>query len=610
MKIKSLLAIAFMALSANAVAQEAQYSVADVTINPGGTAALEINLAGAETYTSATIDLQLPTGISIAKVMNDDDEEVFDVTSERTKSKHALEVSVVNAENNIYRILSYSSNNGTFKDAGVLFKVSLQAAADIAAGQYPAKVIADGQTEGSKTQVLVTPAGDQYFASDVEFKVIVAEAEEEPDPEFYNKQFLVIDDTSTNLGEGSFTVAIGAARASSNAKIVGDAIKVYVRSIEEAVAAGNPTLTNDQPLADDNGNWADWDTQFFITFGEENKLEAGDKIRLMMDVKADVACNVGPQSHAAPGAYIDWQCVGGVDFGTDWSSFDSGDKEVGSGPANGMYTFAFGLANKNILPNTFYFKNIKVVITKPKEQIIYDEAEVVVNNACDEGGDDYNYYCNEWRDRTAGAEVFHGKAKLEGGCVKVWVRSAEEAAAAGNATTPVTDGVPEELKEDYSNFADWDSQFFIRFDPNRALAAGDKVQLTMKVKADADATVGTQCHSEPGNYLHWYAVGDVNFTTDWAPFDSGQKDVAEGGNWGQLIAGTHCIAFNLAKKIENTYYFDDISLTVFKKTTATGVYDTFKIKPQTGVRYNLAGQKVDENYKGIVIENGRKFYNK
>jgi hypothetical protein len=25
------------------------------------------------------------------------------------------------------------------------------------------------------------------------------------------------------------------------------------------------------------------------------------------------------------------------------------------------------------------------------------------------------------------------------------------------------------------------------------------------------------------------------------------------------------------------------------------------------IRYNLAGQKVDANYKGIVIENGKKF---
>jgi len=32
-----------------------------------------------------------------------------------------------------------------------------------------------------------------------------------------------------------------------------------------------------------------------------------------------------------------------------------------------------------------------------------------------------------------------------------------------------------------------------------------------------------------------------------------------------------------------------------------------KAQAKAGIRYNLAGQKVDANYKGIVIENGKKF---
>ena len=613
MKIKSLLFVsAFLALSTSAMADE--FSVPDVEIQPGQEVEVEVSLTNPDVaYCIFTVDLMLPDGITVASTLNKKGNVVYTETCKLNEDRiedHQLTVGAIEGG---FRFLGKSDTNSEFYETeGTLFTVTLKADENIAPGKYTAKLIADGETAGGKLQVCCDPAGNQYFLKDVEFTITVPEVEEEPDPEFYNKQFLVIDDASSNLGEGSFTVAIGAARATGNAKIVGDAIKVYVRSIEEAVAAGNPTTTNNQELAEDYGNWADWDTQFFITFGEDNKLEAGSKIRLMMDVKADVACNVGPQSHAAPGTYIDWQCVGGVDFGTDWTPFDSGDKEVGQGPANGMYTFAFGLANKDFLPNTFYFKNIKVVITKPKEQIIYDDAEVVVNNACDEGGDDYNYWCNEWRDMSAGATVFHGKAKLEGGAVKVYVRSREQAAEAGNATLTGGDA----LNEDFSNYADWDSQFFIRFDPNRALEPGDKMQLKMKVKADvAQEGVGTQCHAEPGEYLHWNCFGNVNFTTEFAEFTSNQLEAAPRGDdgnfpWNMGAAGTHCIAFNLAKGIENTYYFDDISLIVSKKTTATGVYDTFIVKPTKGVRYNLAGQKVDENYKGIVIENGRKFYNK
>jgi hypothetical protein len=149
------------------------YGVGDVSINPGEKAAIEISLDGAEAYTSATIDLQLPAGISIAKVMNEDDEEVFDVSSERTKSKHALEVALVDAGNNIYRIMTYASNNATFKASGVMFAIGLQAAADAADGVYAAKIIADGEANGSKTQVLVTPDGTQAFAKDVEFNITV-----------------------------------------------------------------------------------------------------------------------------------------------------------------------------------------------------------------------------------------------------------------------------------------------------------------------------------------------------------------------------------------------------------------------------------------------------
>ena len=39
---------------------------------------------------------------------------------------------------------------------------------------------------------------------------------------------------------------------------------------------------------------------------------------------------------------------------------------------------------------------------------------------------------------------------------------------------------------------------------------------------------------------------------------------------------------------------------------------TIKAEPanKEGVMYNLAGQVVDKNYKGIVIMNGKKCYNK
>ena len=43
--------------------------------------------------------------------------------------------------------------------------------------------------------------------------------------------------------------------------------------------------------------------------------------------------------------------------------------------------------------------------------------------------------------------------------------------------------------------------------------------------------------------------------------------------------------------------------------TTSGIKQITSNKPQSNVRYNLAGQAVDENYKGIIIQNGRKRVN-
>ena len=44
----------------------------------------------------------------------------------------------------------------------------------------------------------------------------------------------------------------------------------------------------------------------------------------------------------------------------------------------------------------------------------------------------------------------------------------------------------------------------------------------------------------------------------------------------------------------------------FKKAVPTGVDDINATRPKNGQRYNLNGQPVDKDYKGIVIEDGVK----
>ena len=318
---------------------------------------------------------------------------------------------------------------------------------------------------------------------------------------------------------------------------------VVIRSEEEAKAAGN--------MIEANGKIAGWDSQFFITLGEDLALKEKDQIRLKMKIKADAPQEADTQTHKAPGTYMHWACVGNPKFTTEWTDFDSGWQTLASNQT-GMYTIAFNLSRG--IHNTVYFDDMYVEVKR------YDPLDE--GNAVSGGSFEYitgsdAYWCHEWR--TSDAQ-FDGRANIvvdpaneKNHCAAVVIRSNAEAFKDGTAVT--TDGQP--LKEDFSNFAEWDSQFFISVGQDLALKEGDKLQLKMKVKADSEMKgVGTQTHGAPGAYMHWACAGNVDFTTEWKEFDSGVQTMASNQ------AGMYTIAFNLSKGIHNTVYFDDIQVIV------------------------------------------------
>ena len=105
----------------------------------------------------------------------------------------------------------------------------------------------------------------------------------------------------------------------------------------------------------------------------------------------------------------------------------------------------------------------------------------------------------------------------------------------------------------------WDSQFWIKL--NEAVPAGTKVHVEFDYKASKAAMVSTQCHSEPGAYLHWACIGDLNFTTNWQTF-SGEFEVASEAD------GMLCITFNLQEEKSATdYYFDNFGVWYQKPNT-------------------------------------------
>ena len=171
----------------------------------------------------------------------------------------------------------------------------------------------------------------------------------------------------------------------------------------------------------------------------------------------------------------------------------------------------------------------------------------------------------------------------------------------------------------------WDNQFFIV--ANRTLAKGEVTILKFKYKSSVDnAKTTTQCHGEPGAYKHWAAIGDVTFNTgDWATFEQTFTVPDEAD-------GMKSIAFNMAEikeacdyQIKDVIWMTEDHMETLINTTGD---ENFYVKEGAGtapyvpsgistvvnekkvsnnVIYNLAGQRVSKEYKGIVIKNGAKY---
>jgi hypothetical protein len=184
----------------------------------------------------------------------------------------------------------------------------------------------------------------------------------------------------------------------------------------------------------------------------------------------------------------------------------------------------------------------------------------------------------------------------------------------------------------------WDNQFFIK--ANRALVKGEVTVLKFKYKSSVEAKTTTQCHGEtPGAYMHWSAIGDVNFTTELQDFEKEFTVPNEAdGMWN--------IAFNMAEIKEACDYeitdvqwylkgeglaegktmenlIDETGAKNFfvKEGAGTTPYEfgtdpsgIINVKKDAvkadGAIYNLAGQRVSKDYKGIVVKNGKKYITK
>ena len=190
------------------------------------------------------------------------------------------------------------------------------------------------------------------------------------------------------------------------------------------------------------------------------------------------------------------------------------------------------------------------------------------------------------------------------------------------------DGNP--IEEQVGEGQPWDNQFFII--ANRPLSAGEVTVVEFDYVSTVDAKTTTQCHNGPGEYMHWGCIGDVNFTTEEQHLSYKLTVPSEAD-------GMKSIAFNMAEikgacdyTIKNIVWkLEDRAESLIDQTgtknfyvkegagTAPHEFGTDPENPGTGINnvvngnaasgniYNLNGQRVTNNFKGIVVKNGKKF---
>jgi hypothetical protein len=170
----------------------------------------------------------------------------------------------------------------------------------------------------------------------------------------------------------------------------------------------------------------------------------------------------------------------------------------------------------------------------------------------------------------------------------------------------------------------WDNQFFIV--ANRTLSTGEATVVSFKYKSSIPAHTTTQLHGNPGGYLHWAAIGDVDFTEEWQNFEKALTVPAEANDM-------KSIAFNMAEIKEACDYYikdviwklDDGTESLIDQTGSNnfyvkegagtephvyeggaGINSVVNNKNVSTATYNLSGQRVSKDYKGIVVKNGKK----
>lgn len=280
-----------------------------------------------------------------------------------------------------------------------------------------------------------------------------------------------------------------------------------------------------------------WDTEFFIRANQT--LPAGTRYHLAFDYKASRdGAGSEAQSHAEPGEYIWYHFPVTPNFMSEWQHFElEGEISQEESPTDNMRTIDILLG---LYPEatTYYFDNIVFEI----DRLNLEEPMVDIVKNGDVEGEDMSCFFKK-----------------------------EEVIVEGDYTYPI---VPAPYTE-YAGMNDsrgivvttsknaayeWDTGFFIRLP--QTLSEGTKYRISFDMKSDIDATVITQVHGEPGEYISWNALGNLLSYPEWRHCEHKGIISAEQAQNNGILMRTFTFNLNQNKDEVNHFYFDNIKVEI------------------------------------------------
>ena len=330
---------------------------------------------------------------------------------------------------------------------------------------------------------------------------------------------------------------------------------------------------------------ARWTCQFFVS--TLHRMVPGEKYRFKFRCKADKATVLGTQCHYGPGQYQSYNTFGSESdyaIGTDWQEFKLGDYEENTS------------------------KTIPSGVSKPKASSDFPGemvgCQTITFDCVPLEGEDNNFYLivDEFsftekyvtiEDRTLGTPE---KLLLP-------INTDDNDKAKTIDATPMLNTF--EL-EDFSFLTN----------PK----AGDGIKLYTVIPPDDPEDDPTPSF---GGILGWNDGGFVNGEGLTIDDDLGinirfDEESVNGNNvdivvWNNPDSG---ISFADGKTVEtklavsNAGWYYVYNITLGTEETLAGIKTVKTAKAGNGLIYNLAGQRVDESYKGLVIKNGQKMIQK